>query len=114
MSSAPLGPEDPLFWDKDRGPLELDDYVRLHSDTEYRFIAQDNAGRARVVTAWLGTDQGRGLGDVPLIFGTAALVGPDDDLKVVDDLEWFAATEHEARENHARMLEAILAESDTD
>src|SRR5690242_16801718 len=114
MTPGSEGPDEPLFWDKEGTPLNLDNFVLLRSDTEYRFVAVDVFGHVRVVTVWIGTDQGVGQGRPPLIFGTAALVEEEEGVQIVDALEWHAATEDEARRNHADMLELLAASEDLD
>jgi hypothetical protein len=60
-----------------------------------------------VVTAWLGIDQGP-LGDEkrPLVFGTVALE-QDRDSGLLEDREWFAATEEQALRNHAALVSRL-------
>ena len=85
-------------FDREGHPITVKELVQLYDDEEYRILARDMAGPWTVVTAWLGTDQSLRDAEQPLIFGTAVL---DDDGKVFDDRELYAASEAEALAHHA-------------
>jgi hypothetical protein len=90
----------PLFYDRAGQPMTLREYAEKFSDLGYRILAQDTAGGVEVITAWLGIDQGSGLGEEPLLmFGTLVKDPGDPDGRS----EYFSASESEARATHARV-----------
>ena len=93
--------DDPEFVEiyvRDGRRISVSEFTALRRDRTYRFLARDRWRAVEVVTAWLGLDQGGGPDWPPMIFGTAVVGG---------DREIFAATESEARANHAALLSEL-------
>lgn len=99
-------PTDSLYFDRDGAPIELDRFVELSRDEEYRRLKTDQRDELTVATVWLGIDQGPFAdAEGPLVFGTAIY---DNDAKDLwNGYERFAATEEEAFANHAAALEVV-------
>lgn len=82
-------------------PITTEEWAARFEDSDYRRIALDTIGKANVSTVWLGTDHNwSGAGD-PLIFETMIFGGEHS------DLQWRYTTEVEAKEGHARIVQAL-------
>lgn len=94
----------PMHWDRGGRPINMRDWVYLGEDHEYRIVKQDQVGRVRVSTVWLGIDMGWGRSE-PLIFETM-IFGGKHDLET-----WRYSSEAEAMAAHTLILSAVKAES---
>ena len=92
------------LYDRAGNPISLERFGQLRRNHQYKIVRRDEVGAAAVVTAWIGTDQGLGLGDEPpQIFGTITFGADGIDLGT----ETFAASEEQALANHAAQVSAI-------
>ncbi|WP_422758786.1 hypothetical protein [Paenarthrobacter sp. C1] len=99
-------PTDSLYFDRDGEPIDLDRFVELSSDEEYRRLKTDQREELTVATVWMGLDQGLFAdAEGPQIFGTA--IYDNDARDLWNGFERFAATEEEAYANHAAALEVV-------
>jgi len=103
-----------MYYDRNGVPITSTlRHGRMMQDLEYRRIALDVIGTARVSTVWLGIDHNFGMHGPPIIFETMVFDMPDgwtasgDIAGVWEDRGcWRYATEEEARAGH----EAVCAE----
>lgn len=85
------------FFDRSGRRVALERWMELRADPAYRFLRRTAvADGVEVITAWLGTDQGDGLGGEPLTFGTVTYRAATGRFTG----ERFAATEDQALADH--------------
>lgn len=94
------------IYDKQGKPISIEEFSRLLGDMEYKRVAVDvtPAGN-RVSTVWLGVDHDFLSRGYPIIFETMVFSNGNWS----DEMMERYATEEQAREGHARMLNAVLA-----
>lgn len=93
-----------MYFDRKGEPIELDEWVELLGQPEYKRVAGDIIGPYWVSTVWLGLDHGWGVGDV-LIFETMVF---GDDLKERGVFgQWRYETEEEALRGHALIANRV-------
>ena len=98
------------MYDKEGKPLDMDGYVRLTSDPDYKIVLRDNIDdKATVSTVWLGLNHNYWNEGPPLIFETMIFASEKSDLGKFDSDTYRYATEEEARANHERICEALRA-----
>lgn len=99
-----MDPSDrPLHYDRLGVAIDLDEWVQLMEDDEYRLIALTTvAGRFRVSTVWLGLNH-EFFGGPPLIFETLVF----DHGELHDDFMRRYHTEDQAREGHAEVVALV-------
>ena len=92
------------YYDRQGKPLtDTMEWGRLHSDYEYKRVAETTIGRLWVSTVWLGLDHSFGDGP-PLIFETMVFVAGEGG----DDLDCRRySTEAEALAGHEDVLAEI-------
>lgn len=94
------------YFDRDGEPITQARWSELFHDLRYRIVAQDNFGDLWVSTVWIGIDLNIFDRPPPLIFETMVFHVPqgDDAWDIVDMARY--ATVAQAKEGHARMVEA--------
>jgi hypothetical protein len=90
-----------LYYDRQGRPIELEEWLELGRDGEYKRLALDVVGGSTVSTVWLGLNHGF-TGGPPLIFETMIFNGPLD-----GECNRYT-TELEAIEGHADTLARLL------
>jgi len=91
------------YWRRDGTKVDLEEFLRLSNDRDYRLVAEETIGARRVTTVWLGYDYEFVMGwwEKPKPFGT--LVSPNGEVDESSYEERWE-TEAQAREGHARIV----------
>lgn len=95
-------------YNRDGDPITQDEWARLHSDHEYKRVAEDTVGEWWVSTVWLGIDHG--YGDIPVIFETMVFPMSENastaDFSTDQHCERYT-TEADAIRGHAETVTAL-------
>lgn len=95
---------DDLYFDKEGQPISHDEWASLFQDMDYRVVAKDEVGTARVSTVWLGINHRYDDSGPPIIFETLVFEG------ALDGEMWRYETEQAALAGHMRVVEMVKAE----
>jgi hypothetical protein len=90
-----------VFYDRDGQPIDVLTWGAMFEDGPGRTVANDQVGRYRITTMWLGTDDDPEPGRLPLIYGSALFRG-----KALEE-EIRTATEVAARAAHDQLLAEV-------
>ena len=98
-----MNPDDnmPEYYNRQGREISMEQWVALGSDREYKILAVDDYGYAKVSTVWLGLNHAFDPLQSPLIFETMIFGGE------FDGETWRYSTEKEALEGHANALKLI-------
>jgi len=91
-----------LYYDKEGNPIDLNKWVNLFENMDYKIIKQETLENGVFVsTVWLGLDHSFREGGKPIIFETMAF--PSDNLDTHNDMKRYYTLE-EALEGHKAMV----------